>query len=170
MKTLFFIFFSTLIYGQNQHLTAIDFDYLNYTRQEIENAYSAHSGFWILKDEPGLIIYQGGDCFINWPLQTTQYFFDDNDSLYQILLTLADTTINEAFLFPEVLMTFRNWFGDELDYNESEEGTRTYYWYFGEEMQEAEAMMSVSKNFNTRSVTQITQVNLRRMKEINNNN
>lgn len=165
MKTLFFIFFSTLIYGQNQHLTKIDFEYLNYTRQEIESGYSANSGFWIVKDEPGLIIYQGGDCFINWPLQTTKYFFDDNDSLYQVVLILADTTINEAFLFPEVLMTFRNWFGDELDYNENEDGTKTYYWYFGEEMKEAEAMMSLSKNIRKRTASQIVQVNLRREKK-----
>jgi hypothetical protein len=165
MKTLLFIFFSTLTYGQNQHLTKIDFEYLNYTRQEIESGYSANSGFWIVKDEPGLIIYQGGDCFINWPLQTTKYFFDDNDSLHQIVLTLADTTINEAFLFLEVLMTFRNWFGDELDYNENEDGTKTYYWYFGEEMKQAKAMMSLSKNIRKRTASQIMQVNLRREKK-----
>jgi hypothetical protein len=165
MKILLFIFFSTLTYGQNQHLTKIDFEYLNYTRQEIESGYSANSGFWIVKDEPGLIIYQGGDCFINWPLQTTKYFFDDNDSLHQIVLTLADTTINEAFLFLEVLMTFRNWFGDELDYNENEDGTKTYYWYFGEEMKQAKAMMSLSKNIRKRTASQIMQVNLRREKK-----
>lgn len=169
MKTLLLLFFcSILASGQNEHLTAIDFDYLNYTRQEIENGYSAHSGFWIFNDEPGIIIYQGGNGFVNWPLHTSEYHFDENDSLYQIVLTLADTTINEALIFPEVLMTFRNWFGDELDYNESGDGTRTYYWYFGEEMKEAEAMMSLSKNIRKRTASQIVQVNLRRSKVKNN--
>lgn len=168
MKTLFFFLFSVLAYGQNQHLSAVDIDYLNYTREEIQSGYSAHSGFWIVKDEPGIIIYHGGSGFVNWPLYTSEYHFDENDSLYQIVLTLADTTINEAFLFPEVLMTFRNWFGDEIDYNESEDGTRTYYWYFGEEMKEAEAMMSLRKNIRKRTASQIMQVNLRRMKFVNN--
>ncbi|HSL90919.1 MAG TPA: hypothetical protein VK870_16580 [Ignavibacteriaceae bacterium] len=163
------MFFSKLIYVQNPHLTKIDFDYLNYTRQEIENGYSAYSRFWIVKDEPGSIICQGGDCFINWPLQTTEYFFDDNDSLYQIVLTLSDTTINEAFLFPEVLMTFRNWCGDEFDYNEREKGNRTYYWYFSEEMREAETMMSLSKNIRKWTASQIMQINLRRMTLASNN-
>lgn len=170
MKTILLLLFTAIpMNAQNHHLSAIDIEYLNYTRQEIESGFSTHGGFWIIKDEPGLIIYQGGKGFVNWPLTTSEYYFDDDDSLYQIILTLADTTINEAFLFPEVLMTFRNWFGDELDYIESEDRTRTYYWYFGEEMKEAESMMFIRKNIRKRTATQIVQVNLRRMKLANNN-
>lgn len=166
MKTiLLFLICSTVLFGQNDHLNAIDFDYLNYTRHEIESGYSTQGGFWIVNDNPEMIVYQGGKGFVNWPLYQSAYHFDKNDSLYKIVLTLADTTLNEAFLFPEILMTFRNWFGDELDYNESDDGTRTYYWYFGEEMREAEAMMSLSKNIRKRTATQIVQVNLRRQRE-----
>ncbi len=166
MKTLLIIsVFPIVVLAQNEHLSAVDLDYLNYTRQEIERGYSAQGGFWIVKDEPGTIIYQGGKGFVNWHLYQSAYYFDENDSLYRITLTFADTTINEAFLFPEILMTFRNWFGNELDYNESDDGNRTYYWYFGEEMKEAEAMMSLSKNIRKRTATQIVQVNLRRDKK-----
>lgn len=168
MKTiLIFLISPILIFGQNEHLTAIDFEYLNYTRREIESGYSAQGGFWIVKDNPEMIVYQGGKGFVNWQLHQSAYYFNKHDSLYQIVLTFADTTINEAFLFPEILMTFRNWFGDELDYNESDDGTRTYYWYFGKEMSEAEAMMSLSKNIRKRTATQIVQVNLRREREQN---
>ena len=167
MKTILLVLLLTLtVYGQNEHLSAVDFDYLNFTREEIEDSYAGYSDFWKAINEKGLIVYQGGSGFVSWPFYLTAYYFDDNDSLYQVNIILADTTEYEAYVFPDVLMTFRNWYGNEVDYKEDEQGNKYYYWYFGLDMDEAEATVFVVKNFKTKGATQITQANLRRLKEV----
>ena len=169
MKVIILLLLITAsIPGQNNHLNEIDFNYLNYTRAEIENSYKDYGDFWIVKDEPGMLTYQGGSGFVSWPFYLTTYYFDNNDSLYQINITLDDTAETVVYTLVEVLMRFRNWYGDELDYMADDDGNRYYYWYFGEEMQEAEAVMFVIKNFKTKAATQITQANLRRLKEVEN--
>lgn len=165
---LFFAFFilSFSTFAQNHHLTFIDSEYLNYTRDEISKSFADYDNFWIINDEPGLLVYEGGDCFINWPLYLSAYYFDDEDSLYQINLTLADTSSDDVYLFPEILMAFRNWYGNELDYQKTSDGLSYYYWYFGEPLQEAEVMMFISKADNRKTPTLITQINLKRVKKI----
>ena len=163
MKTIIlFIVICVSVYPQNQHLSAVDFDYLNYTRDEIKSGFEGYDNFELINDAPDRLVYRGGDCFISWPLNYSDYYFT-GDSLYLVDLILADTNDDDVFIFPEILMTFRNWFGNEMDYRKTEDGLTYYYWYFGEEMQEAEVMMYVCKYPDRKSGTVIRQVNLRRM-------
>jgi hypothetical protein len=151
--------------GQNQHLSAIDLDFLNYTIDEIKSGFEGYDEFKLINDSPNKLVYKGGSCFVSWPLNFAEYYFTD-DSLYQIDLRLADTGDDDVFIFPEILTTFRNWYGNEMDFRKSDDGLTFYYWYFGVEMQEAEVMMFVCRYPDRKAGTVIRQVNLRRKKDV----
>lgn len=151
--------------GQNEHLSAIDIDYLNYTKEDILSGFENSDRFKLVRYDPDMLIFQGGDCYLNWPLHRSEYYFDQNDILTEINLTLADTTEDDVYVFIELLMTFRNWYGNEMDYEITEDGYSNYYWYFGEEGKEAEVRLSVRKNMNRKYPTVINQINLIRVKE-----
>lgn len=158
------LLFTAFNFAQNEHLNAIDMLKMNYTKQKVLNWYEGSKKFELIKDDTGILVYQGGDCFTDWPVYLTVYSFNDKDSITQVVVSLADTTKNDAFLFPEVLNKFRQWYGREIEVKEIEDGMRYYYWYFGDEMKEVDRMMFVSKNINRTSPTVITQVDLRKIK------
>lgn len=158
------ILFTSFITAQNGHLNAIDMVKMNYTKDKVLNWYEGSKKFELIKDDKGILVYKGGDCFIDWPVYLTVYSFNDKDEITQVVVSLADTTKDDAFLFPEVLNKFRQWYGREIEVKEVDEGMRYYYWYFGDEMKEADRMMFVSKNMNRTSPTVITQVDLRKIK------
>lgn len=155
---------ANLLYSQNEHLATIDMTKMNYTKQKVKNWYDGSKKFGLAKEEPGMLVYSGGDCFSDWPVYFTIYLFNERDSVKQVVVTLADTTKDQAFLFPEVLNSFRKWYGMEIDAKEEDDGMRYYYWYFGDEMKEADRLMFISKNIKRTTPTIITQVDLRRVK------
>lgn len=158
------LLFAAICYPQNEHLSTINMVKMNYTKDKIKNLYDGSKKFEPVKDEKGILVYKGGDCFTDWPVYLTIYSFNENDSLTHVTVTLADTTKKDALLFPEVINSFRKWYGREIDVQDGEDGMKYFYWYFGDEMKEADRMMFVSKNFNRTTPTTITQVDLRKIK------
>lgn len=166
-KILLVLLFPAVMFAQNQHLAAIDMDYLNYTKEMIRDNYRGYENFKLVKDEKGLLVYEGGECFLNWQIKITKYYFDSTDSLYKINVILDDSLDEDGKIYSQVIKKFREWFGNENEYKESND-IEYYYWHFTIQEFDFHNMMYVSKAKDRKSNTIITQADYNRMNEVDN--
>lgn len=166
MKTL--ILFASLltlnVFAQNEHLTRIRYENLNYTKEEIKNCYLPFDEIKLIKETNDQLIYLGGEYVGIWPLYQTLYHFNE-DSLYEVDILFADTTESNKLAL-EILKTFRSLYGDEDSYNETPEGDEFWYWYFGGDKSNPDSFMFICKNANEKLSTLVTQANVFRLKKL----
>lgn len=156
-----------LLIAQNQHLAAIDMDYLNMTKDEIKSGYEGFENYKLVKDEPGYLVYEGGECFLNWPIQRTEYYFSKTDTLYKINLIMADRLDEDGKLYKEIIKKFNEWFGLTKEHGERE-GEEYYYWDFTIDEFDFHNIMYVTRAKNGKSPTIIMQADYKRLKKVEN--